>query len=294
MILKSLILLASIVSLSAAETTAPASWTPLLDEKLSQWETYLHIPDPSVVIPGYAHAEDPKKSPPLGVNNDPLKVFTIRIVEGEPILHVTGQIFGVLTTLKSYGDFHLRTQFRWGTIRYAPRTDKPRDTGILYSCFGPHGAGGFWKHSLECQIQEKDIGDFYSLGGTANVSAKESLPTGNARPLWSYVPGNPLRRFQGRCAHGTDYHELPNGEWNTIEIMSVGDRSIHILNGKVVNVLQDARSFKDSKTPLVSGQLQFQSEGAECEYRRIEIRALVRFPEEYATLFTDTEIPIKP
>jgi hypothetical protein len=285
---KTLLLIASIAPLHAAEPASNEStWTQLLDEKLSQWETYLGVPDPSVEIPGYTHAEDRKQGKPLGVNHDPLKVFTVKTIDGDPVLHVTGQIFGVITTLKTYGDFHLRTQFRWGTIKHAPRTEMLRDSGILYHAFGDEGAiGGFWKQSLECQVQESDIGDFYSLGGTANVSTIEKSATDKPNLKWRYGPGGTLRRFKGRCSRGTDYHELPNGEWNTIEIMSVGDRSIHILNGKVVNVLQDARTIKDPETPLVSGQIQFQSEGAECDYRRIEIRPLGAFPQEYLSLFS--------
>ena len=268
-------------------------WTPLLDGNLTSWETFLGPPHVSVEVPGYAHAADRKQDKPLGVNIDPLHVFTVRTIGGEPVLHITGEIFGTITTLKEYGDFHLRVQFRWGTIKYAPRLNAPRDNGILYRCFGPQGAtGGFWKRSLECQVQENDIGDLYSLGGTAEIAAEEFPNPRGGKPLWHFVPGAPLRRFGGRCAHGEDYHELPNGEWNTIEIMAVGDRSLHILNGRVVNVLQTTqRAVAGSTQALVSGQIQIQSEGAEAEYRRVEIRYLDRFPVEYRALFAPATLP---
>lgn len=281
------ILLAGAASLHAEPVPGDSAWTSLLDEKLSQWEIYLGVPDPSVNVLGYTHAADPKQGEPLGVNKDPLKIFTVKTIDGDPVLHVTGQVFGVINTLKTYGNFHLRTQFRWGAVKHAPRTDKPRDTGILYRCFGDHGhVGGFWKQSLECQVQENDIGDFYSLGATANVSTIEKSVTDKPNLKWRYGPGGVLRRFKGRCSRGNDYHELPNGEWNTIEIMSIGDRSIHVLNGKVVNVLQDARVLNDPMTPLASGQIQVQSEGAECDYRWIEIRPLNTCPQEYLALFS--------
>ncbi|MCX5772643.1 MAG: hypothetical protein NTZ09_20555, partial [Candidatus Hydrogenedentes bacterium] len=63
-----------------------------------------------------------------------------------------------------------------------------------------------------------------------------------------YTPGAPLRPYLGRCMRGEDGHELPTGEWNTVEIMAVGDRSLHLLNGRVVNVLQDAECTTDGKT----------------------------------------------
>lgn len=285
--------LAPFTLVHSAEEHDSAGWETILDEKLTQWEIFLGPPHVSVVVPGYTHAADPKQDKPLGLNSDPLHVFTVRAIGGEPVLHITGEIFGTITTLKEYGDFHLRVQFRWGAVKHAPRLNAPRDNGILYRCFGPQGAtGGFWKRSLECQVQENDIGDLYSLGGTAGIAALEFPNPRGGKPLWHYVPGAPLRRFGGRCAHGEDYHELPNGEWNTIEIMAVGDRSLHILNGRVVNVLQNTQRAVDGRTQaLVSGQIQIQSEGAEAEYRRLEIRPLVRFPSEYQALFAPAASP---
>jgi len=114
----------------------------------------------------------------------------------------------------------------------------------------------------------------------------------NNDPLKVYtvriVDGEPVQLNPGRCCRGADYHELPNGEWNTIEVMAVGDRSIHILNGHVVNVLQNARrAVGEPKIPAVTGQIQIQSEGAECEYRRMEIQPLAAFPAEYQALFSE-------
>jgi hypothetical protein len=74
--------------------------------------------------------------------------------------------------------------------------------------------------------------------------------------------------------------------------MAVGDRSLHILNGRVVNVLQTTqRAVAGSTQALVSGQIQIQSEGAEAEYRRVEIRYLDRFPVEYRALFAPATLP---
>ncbi len=37
---------------SFAAETAASSWTPLLDERLTQWETFLGRPHASVTVPG--------------------------------------------------------------------------------------------------------------------------------------------------------------------------------------------------------------------------------------------------
>lgn len=281
-----LLIFTVLASGKALAEVSTETWSPLLDEKLSQFDKFIGVPDPSVKLAGYTHEANPKQDQPLGVNNDPLHVFTVQNVGGEPVLHITGEIFGVLTTKTVYENFHLRVQFRWGTTKHAPRLDKPRDNGILYRGNGP---AKVWPASLECQVQENDIGDFFALGETARVASEVISKPGTPRIMRRYTPGAPLRQFGGRCARGDDYHELPNGEWNTIEVMSVGDRSIHILNGHVVNVLQDAVHKVDGKmVPLVSGQINFQSEGSEAEYRRIEISPLVSFPHEYAALFSET------
>lgn len=275
------VFLACAVLPTIRSANAAEGWTPLLDEPLSQWEKWLGVPDPSVAVAGYTHEADPKKDVPLGLNHDPKNVYTVAITEGEPVLHISGEIFGGLTTLKSYGDFHFRTQFRWGEKKWPPRVNQARDNGILYHCIGAHGAmGNVWKRSVECQVQENDIGDFFPIAGTM-----ADIPAVMEGKLPRYTPGSPLMALSSRCCRGSDYHELPNGQWNTIEVIVVGDRSLHILNGQVVNVLHHAR-YKETREaseekPLGDGQIQIQSEGAEAEYRRMEIQPVTEFPAEY-------------
>lgn len=268
-----------------ADATESGPWTSLLDEKLSKWEIYIGVPEPSVQISDNAQKYD--RNAALGLHNDPKHVFSTRQENGETILHISGEIYGGLTTLKSYSCYHLRMQFRWGTAKWAPRLQAPRDNGILYHCFGEHGAfWKVWKRSLECQIQENDIGDFFSIAGTmADIPSAEI-----DQDLWRYQPGAPPRPYQSRCARGIEYHEKPNGEWNNIEIIAIGTRSLHILNGKIVNALTNTR-YKDGEKefPLTAGQIQIQSEAAEAEYRRIEIRDISDFPTEYREAFN--EIP---
>lgn len=281
-----------LASAAFSSLVTAAEWTPLLDDTLSKWEVFISVPQPTLTVPGYTHAADPKADVAVGLR-DPLKVFSIRPENGEPVLHVTGEIFGGLTSLTEHENFHIRMQFRWGSVRHEPRLDKPRDSGFLYHCSGPHGvAAKVWKSGLECQIQENDIGDFYSLGGYADVPAVKGDPVAGKPDPWSYSPGAALRSFKGRCSHGRDYQELPNGEWNTIEIIAIGDRALHLLNGKVINVLQNTyRLVDDKKVSLTCGQIQLQSEGAECDYRRVEIRSIAAFPPEFSSLFQNPSAP---
>ena len=143
------------------------------------------------------------------------------------------------------------------------------------------------KHKMMMNCQYLCVGLITVGANRAKVPSEIAARPAGRNPVGRYTPGAPLRPYLGRCMRGEGGHELPTGEWNTVEIMAVGDRSLHILNGRVVNVLQDAKCTTDGKTaPLVSGRIEIESEGAECEYRRMEIRSLASFPKEYQALFS--------
>jgi len=116
------------------------------------------------------------------------------------------------------------------------------------------------------------------------------LPAVKAGGKWYYDPAGEMKLF-GRitnCVAGTASHlpgdfEKPNGEWNTLELYTQDRTAVYVVNGKVVQVLRDLARVpapNEPPVPLSSGQLQIQSEAAECFYRRIEIRPLTDFPPE--------------
>ncbi len=267
----------------ALAAAAEPSFQPLLDPQLSQWEKWLGPVHRAYDLPGYVRGAKPKDDPVLGLNNDPLKVFTSRQVEGETVLHITGQVFGALTTLKSYDNFHLKTEQRFGEKRWEPRTQAVRDNGILIFCVGEHGAQGkYWMRSQELQVQEGDIGDWWPLVGAIVDSP---LRTDDAVKKRIYDPKSKLTTAEARIWHGTDYHEKPSGEWNTIECFALNGDAVFRLNGKTVNVILNSRYREKGSTtdiPLKAGKLQIQSEAAECEYRRLEIRPLAAWPSDVA------------
>lgn len=272
------LLCALTVAAFAAEEPA---FTPLLDEKLSRWEKWLGVPHRSYEVPGYTRGATAKEDPVLGLNRDPLNVYSVKLVEGEPVLHITGQVFGGLTSLKSYDNFHLRTQQRWGTKKWEPRLNAVRDNGILFYCVGEHGAGGKnWMRSQEYQVQEGDTGDWWPIAG-----AIIDVPARDEGKTVVYDPKAPVRMMRNRVWHGTDYQEKPSGEWNVVEVYSLNGNAVFRLNGRTVNVILNSRyreKGSDQDIPLKAGKLQIQSEAAECEYRRLEIRPLTAWPKEVA------------
>ena len=77
--------------------------------------------------------------------------------------------------------------------------------------------------------------------------------------------------------------EKPNGEWNTLELICLGQKSIHVVNGEVVMVLENSREKlpDGSYKPLTNGKIQLQSEAAEAFYRNLQIRQITEIPAEY-------------
>ena len=73
--------------------------------------------------------------------------------------------------------------------------------------------------------------------------------------------------------------EKPTGEWNTLELITFGDKSLHIVNGEVVMALSNSRYTLDSKViPLTKGKIQLQSEGAEIFFKNILMTPIKEIP----------------
>jgi hypothetical protein len=178
-----------------------------------------------------------------GKNNDTDTVFSVK----DGMLKITGKEFGYIGTEKSFSDFHLVVEFKWGEKKYAPRENRVRDNGILYHAVLTDRV---WPRSIECQIQEGDCGDFWLIDSVTivTVDSGRTTPTRNTRIIKQKD------------------NEKPTGEWNRIEVISQKGKCTHIVNGVVVN--------EGTEATLRSGRIMIQSEGAEIYFRKIDIREL--------------------
>jgi len=257
-------------------TVLQPEWRPLLDERRTNWECWLGVPLKSVtgLPPGTPTSTNFNKGIPLGLNNDPKHVFSITNLDGEPALHITGEIFGGLTTRESFANYHLQLETRWGKTKWPPKLDAPRDSGVLFHCQGAHGASwNAWKRSVEFQVEEANDGDAYFLAGTsAEVHQSEVAQPGTV-PF--YDPAGKLERRKTRVRHLAGDFENLGGEWNVLDLYVLGDKAVYVVNGHVVNVIENIRV---DGMPVTSGQILIQCEGAEVEYRRIQIRPITEFP----------------
>src|SRR5438270_4907063 len=206
---------------------------------LDGWDTWLGKPN--------------KGKDVVGLNKDPKKVYTVVEADGKPAIRISGEIFGALTSKQEHENYHLKLEFKWGEKKWPPREKDVRDSGLLYHCVGPHGAAGtYWMRSQECQIQEHDCGDYWSVAG-ARVDVEAKPVSGKPFSAIKYEKGGTRytvpRQFKTadgkartdpRIIKSPD-NEHPTGEWNTIELLTVGGTSVHVVNGKVNMVLTNSR-----------------------------------------------------
>lgn len=247
----------------------------------------------------------PGSKEPLGLNNDPRGVFSITNVDGQPAIHVSGELYGGVSTKAEFTNAHIRVQYKWGEKKWPPRAQPKhyRDAGLLYWCIGPHGAGSHaWMRSLECNIMEKGVGQWWSVAGTyCDVEGRnvvlEKEPTvpyrgeskGEECVVWQ--PGAPTYTVKPHEGITSPLDlEKPHGEWNLAEVIAWGNICIHLLNGKVVLVIMNPR-FKENgiEQRLWRGKIQLQSEAAELYYRDLEARTVDSIPAEFLQY-----VPVEP
>lgn len=276
------ILLAIGCLLTAGLTLAgePDEWQPLFNGKnLEGWDTYLGPPPASVVGLNLEKNAKGAYVQPVGLNNDPTKVYTVVEEDGAPAMRISGEIFGAITTTGEFENYHLRLETKWGKKKWPPREDRVRDSGLLYHCVGPQGAGSkAWMKSFECQIQENDVGDFWSVAGVV-VDVKGDKGEGKS-PLVYRKDGTSYKGWTNRIIRNPR-SEKPSGEWYTVEVYAVGQTAVHVCDGKTNMVLTGLRQRVGTREePLTRGKLQLQSEGAEVFYRNIMIRSIQEIPSE--------------
>jgi hypothetical protein len=255
------------------------SFTPLKKKSifngkdLSGWDVYIG--------PLYDTVKKDFAGDPIGLNKDPHGVFTVVQEDRMPAIRVSGENFGGLSTIKEFSNYHLRLQFKWGELKWQPKLNAKRDSGILYHAVGNHAVDWFfWMRSQEFQIQEGDCGDYWGCGGAfADIPAEK-----NHENKYVYAAGAPLLTFRDKgpfgrnCVKSADT-EKPSGEWNSIDLYCYGDTSVHVVNGKVVMVLYNLRQPDTAgDKALTKGKIQIQSEGAEVFYRNLEIEEIAALP----------------
>src|SRR5881394_3028164 len=257
-----------------------SEWRPLFNGRdLAGWDKHLPMSEEAgQIVP----------------NHDPKGVFTVTNLHGETVIHVSGETYGAITTHDEFENFHARLEFKWGEKRWPPRATVGRDSGILYCCIGKPNPGTGWTTSIENNIMERGIGQWWSVNGAIiDVEGEWISPEmephipykkeGDGEKNIVHRKGSP--RITATPANGITPSfeaEKPFGEWNSVEVVFWGGNCIHLLNGKVNMVLVNPRYEEDGRwRPLSHGKIQIQSEAAEVFYRKVEARPLYELPAEF-------------
>ncbi len=158
---------------------------------------------------------------------------------------------GHLITNASFHDYRLVVEYRW--------PGEPGNCGVLVHASTPRRLYGMFPQSIECQLHVGNAGDFWSIGEDIRVVDMEARRGPPER--WG-VDGDRARRILNL----TDDSEHAAGEWNEMVVECRGDEVRVWVNGELVN--------HGTGCTASAGQIALQAEGAECEFRRVELTPL--------------------
>ena len=185
---------------------------------------------------------------------------------------------GYLATHQEFENVRIRLEYKWGVKQFAPRTISKRDNGLLY---GLVGEDKVWPRCVECQIEEGDVGDFFLVDGIRGVQSAHGagLFGQGLSPVhgWTQPDSKPSTEepSTGRKIKDGNFEKLD--DWNTVEVLWQGDRAVHIINGRAVNMMtrleQPDPANPGKFIPLTRGKIALEIEYAEIWFRRLEVKA---------------------
>lgn len=261
--MKQNLLLISILIVTLYSCEQSNSWQPLFNgENLDNWDMHVGTP-----IKGFEQ---------LAESATTEKMFSVVEENGENLIRISGDVNGSLATRDTFANYHLQLVYKWGDEVYANR-----NSGLLYHSFGNFGeALGTWMVNIECQLMHERLGDTYLMNNTYCES-----PVVEENGSFRYDPSGEVQKFSKEhngqsIAKGLDA-ENSLGEWNTVDLYCVGRTAVHVVNGQTVMVNNNTGIAENgSITPLTSGKIQLQSEGAELFVQTLRIRPIDEIPAE--------------
>jgi serine/threonine protein kinase len=217
---------------------------------------------------------------PLGRDKDPENVFAVQ----DGMIHITGRVFGCLTTREEHANYRLIVEYKWGDKTWPPVEGQARSSGVLLHAVGADGAvRGAWPEAVKCGMVEGGTGTLQPYTG-AGMPRMTTEGEERDKVAW-YKPGDPPLPIDGpgvrldptfrappkewknvKGYRSPDDAENAVGEWNRLECVCAGDKLTVVLNGQTVNAVTDL-SHTHGKIGLVSG-------GAELFVRTLDLQPL--------------------
>lgn len=158
---------------------------------------------------------------------------------------------GHLLTKDRYENYRLELEYRFA--------GKPGNCGVLVHASTPRALYGMFPKSIEVQMMHSNAGDFWCIVEDIQVENMETRR--GPKENWGITEGK-----ERRVKNLTDNSEKPLGEWNKMTIECRGDKIKVWVNGDVVNDGFGATAQ--------NGQIALQAEGAEVEFRKVDLTPL--------------------
>lgn len=185
--------------------------------------------------------------PAMDENPDTTEAFIVR----DGMLVSLGDPRGHLITNEEYSDYRLVAEYRF--------PGEPGNCGILVHASAPRALYEMFPQSIEVQMMHENAGDFWVI--VEDITVPDMVEQRGPEEEWGIREGD-----NRRIVNLTDDSENPLGEWNRMTIETLGDSLKVWVNGDLVNFGYDATAE--------SGHIALQAEGAEVEFRKIELTSI--------------------
>jgi hypothetical protein len=179
-------------------------WTPLFNGKdFSGWYTYLDSSGKN---------KDPKGV--FKIENGMIHILDVPMSDGKT---PDGKSYnGYLATNQDFSNVRIHAEYKWGVKR---ASEGKRNSGLLYLAVGPDA---IYPTSLECQIEETDVGDLWIVNG-ASVTAFFIAPS---MPMYD---DDMQAGTRVRSAPGDSSRVLKSGDFADKRKDSAGSRGLRNL-----------------------------------------------------------------
>ena len=187
--------------------------------------------------------------PAMDTNPNARNPFIVR----NGMLVSLGEPQGHLITDSIYQNFRLQVEYRFA--------GKPGNCGVLVFASTPRALYKMFPKSIEVQMMHENAGDFWCI--VEDISVPEMEKRRGPEDEWGVTEGK-----KRRIVNLTDGSEKPLGQWNIMVIECVKNTIRVWVNGDLVNDGYNCTADK--------GQIAVQAEGAEVEFRKLELTPIVK------------------
>lgn len=187
--------------------------------------------------------------PEMDTNSAAKTPFIIR----NGLLVSLGKPNGHLISNDEFENYRLRIEYRFAGV--------PGNCGVLIHASTPRALYKMFPKSIEVQMMHENAGDFWCIVENINTTNMEERR--GPKSEWGITEGK-----QRRIKNLTDGSEKPVGEWNTMVIECVRNSVKVWVNNDLVNYGFNCTANK--------GKIAIQAEGSEVEFRKIELRKIIR------------------